>query len=203
MIVLRPSKREMQLASLVSKALSLEDIFLSSVHLDSNFNAVAMPPDVPFRMDVQLHDADFEIFSEHQLAVKVGLTVAFEMDASDVEVNGDFTPLPKGEANVSFVANYRIMPKGPIPEEILNKGFSAFAKFNGVFNCWPYMRTTVHRLTCDMGMPFMLPLLKVESLESDETAKKGSRPVADRSSSKAGSKKTKKKVAKKKTAKKK
>ncbi len=184
------------MASLVSKALSLEDIFLSSVHLDSNFNTAAMPPDVPFKLDVKLHEAGFELLNEQQVAVKAGLTATFEMDASAVELERGDKTLPKGEAKVCFVATYRIIPKGPIPEEVLSGGFPAFAKFNGVFNCWPYMRTTVHRLTCDMGVPFMLPLLKVEAQEPAIAKKIGS--AAKKKAKKAGSKNAKKKVAKKK-----
>ena len=61
-----------------------------------------------------------------------------------------------------FGAEYRL-PSGPIPENIGAKGLQAFASINGPYNCWPYLRQEVDRLTSSCGHRLVLPLLRVEA----------------------------------------
>jgi len=156
------------MASLVSNAIELEDIYLSKVNLDTNFQMGVLPDGIPFEMKIQQPQTQFELIQEKLLFVQVGIGIEFQIKA-DNQSNQEV--LPKGNMEVLFTAKYKIIPEGPIPKEVEEEGFPAFAKFNGTFNCWPYIRQAIHGLSCDMGLPFILPLLKIET-RTDEKPKK-------------------------------
>lgn len=63
--------------------------------------------------------------------------------------------------SVSVSALYSIPLEEP-PDDLAQKGFEAFARVNGTFNLWPFLREEVSRLCMQtLHIPFFLPLLEV------------------------------------------
>ncbi len=53
------------------------------------------------------------------------------------------------------------LPDAPIPDEIDEEAFLAFARVNGLYNCWPYLRVEVNRIAGSMNLALVLPTLRI------------------------------------------
>ena len=84
--------------------------------------------------------------------------VSFMASGGRADVEDD--ELFKVEA--AFVASYAFSDDEPIAPEAVD----AFAKLNGVFNCWPFWREYLQSSTVRMGLPpLTLPLITAASID--------------------------------------
>jgi hypothetical protein len=128
--------------------------------------------------------ADKAIFVE--LGARVELRIATEDKEAAVEKG------PSAIVDVMYGVLYRL-PSAPIPELMNEEVFAAFARVNGLYNCWPYLRQEVQHLTAAMGTPFVLPTLRITSkpVPKDQEATTPTGTLSALTAAKTGKKKSK------------
>jgi len=80
--------------------------------------------------------------------------------------------LTKKDSNILFLAEYLInyaLPPVPFPKELNREMFESFVRHNGLYNCWPFIRTLLNSLSSEVGVPFMLPLMKLVPAEATKS----------------------------------
>jgi hypothetical protein len=119
------------------------------------------------RADVSFDMVDYQAHEQGLLSVEVALKlhVRYHKKANTPQEVTDVAHIM-----VWLVADYQT-PRGPIPEEIRSQAIPAFAKYNAVFNCWPYFRVELQHLTSMMGLPsFVLGPLIIRQENSEKRA---------------------------------
>ena len=165
MIRVEATPDEMKAASQISKAASLQVVYLLSSR--SRREVVLRKGDGPSKLDMRL---DYEVRKHeiveastlrielHSLVELLVLGSEEELEETDAE--------GKRPADVSietvFAAEYRL-PEGEMPESVREEGIPAFARLNGLINCWPYIRQEADHIAAQMRIPLLLPLLRVET----------------------------------------
>jgi hypothetical protein len=86
-----------------------------------------------------------------------------------------------GNIAVTYELRYQL-PEGPFPEGV-KESLSDFGEINGLFNAWPYLRAKMQEISLDMGIPVVLPTLRISPRKSEGKAKAVSAPAADIGSS--------------------
>lgn len=76
-------------------------------------------------------------------------------------------PKPSPEAEDKILGNIALVyevryafPEGPFPEGV-KEGFPDFGEINGLYNIWPYLRARMQDLSSEMGIPVVLPTLRI------------------------------------------
>ncbi len=158
-ISLNASDQDLKAALAVTSAVSLADMRLVQAEVVNTMPDWSPSHATQLRVDVDPTESSFAVIGERRLAVRVGLCVKI------VPAEGPANRPQGAVVKVVYVAEY-LLPKPPIPPQVEKEGFAAFARTNAVFNCWPYLREEIQHLTTAMGMPVIIPLLKVNIGES-------------------------------------
>jgi len=132
-------------------------------------NAAAFLPGgvVTFRFD--WHTEPHEVLSSGALRARAGLRmeIGVQVQQDGEGVGTDTPPEPLAQIDLLYEVHYQI-PGAPVPEEIERLGgLKAFAKWNALFNCWPFFREEVRRLCVAAELPpVALPLLLLRAKPS-------------------------------------
>jgi len=154
---LHPDFKEFRLASQVGRSVTLLAIRLLDVKVTNRISRPDKVANVPIVPTIQIIGGSHRLDPDGILSVDGGVRVEFRLQVKDEQASRE----PDAVVEVLYGADYAT-PKAPVPEEIGEAGLDAFARLNGLFNCWPYIRQEVDRLGSAMGLPFLLPLLRIE-----------------------------------------
>lgn len=166
-IILEASADDARNASVVARNVSLRHIWLLNVDVRNDLPIRGHALDMPLGARVT-HDVGKHIkLKDSAILVPVTIQVSFS-DESRREENKapgqtDTESAPVAVVRVDVGAEYQL-PDGPVPDGIGESHFEAFARLNGPYNAWPYLREEVHRLSADMGIPFVVPVLIVNTV---------------------------------------
>lgn len=166
-MLLHPDAREYRLSALVGKSVTLLSIRLVGVRVENRLPRPDKMANVPIVPTIQIIGGSHRLDPEGVLSVDAGVRVEFRLQVEGEEHGRE----PDAVIEVTYGADYAT-PRAPVPEEIGEAGLSAFARLNGLFNCWPYIRQEIDRLGAAMGLPFLLPLLRVEPRAAEENEQK-------------------------------
>ena len=166
---------ELRAAGQVAQNAEIISVRLVKVSLENNIS--------PIVEDGKQFDVGFNWGTEPHLIPVPGLLVArvwlrIDLAASnsaEAEKSGD-EPNSHGEflahMELRFDLHYAI-PKDPVPEEVEKAGgIEAFARWNALYNCWPYFRQEADRLGRSADLPpIKLPLMMLSPAPSDAEKK--------------------------------
>lgn len=157
-MVLTPEPRDVELASMVGRAVRLDAVYLVDARATNRFRGRDIPADTTFQTSFTIIEGRHRLGEKGPLVVEAGVRVEFRAPRGETAAAGE----PDGVIEVVYGVEYTL-PPGPVPAAIGEEGLRAFARLNGVFNSWPYIRQEVDRLGSSMGVPFLLPLLRIET----------------------------------------
>ena len=166
MFCISPTRDEMQAAATVAQSTELVDVRLMSIDAKNNIDMKTLRDKLYPELNIDLEK--YDVTDDGRLLVFSRLTVTV-YSSSD---NNDKREAAVANINIQLLAEYQI-PSGPVPEDIKENGLPAFAKFNGLYNSWPYFRSLLQQVTTYMGYPsFVLPVLiiRVEKSEGEKEA---------------------------------
>ena len=171
MIKIQVNPGELRVASQVAQNADIISVRLGKVSLENNIS--------PIVEDGKQFDVGFDWGTEPHVIPAPGLLVArvwlrIDLAASnpaEAETSGgDSKPHSEILAHMElrFDLHYAI-PKDPVPEDIEKAGgLEAFARWNALYNCWPYFRQEADRLGRAAGLPpIRLPLMMLSPAPSD------------------------------------
>jgi len=165
MLEIKAPDSEFAAARGVAEHTTLVDVFLVGVDVDSNLHErVGVPTDFALQKQLGVLEPHYRVVDEQTLLVETGVDVDVELTAQESTDSGENAgeqQVLRASIRVVYALEYSL-PEPPIPEFIEKEGFPAFAKLNGPYNAWPYIRQQVHHITSSMGVPMMLPLLRVQ-----------------------------------------
>jgi len=190
MIELNVTQEEMKRAAQLAANVRLENVFLTGIQLINNLPRLAGEGPVNLKLDVSHRYVGHKILADKAIFVELGARVELRIASEDKEaaVGKD----PSAIVDVMYGVLYQL-PSAPIPESMNEEVFVAFARVNGLYNCWPYLRQEVQHLTAAMGTPFVLPTLRITSKpvpkDQEATTPTGTLPAL--TAAKTGKKKSK------------
>ena len=160
MIELSVTQEEMKRAAQLAANVQLENVFLTGIQLVNNLPRLVGEGSISLKANISHRYLGHKILANKAIFVEVGARVELRIASEDKDpaVDKDSAAI----ADVTYGVLYRL-PLPPIPESISEEVFAAFARVNGLYNCWPYLRQEIHHLTGAMGTPFVLPTLRVTS----------------------------------------
>jgi hypothetical protein len=172
MLEIKAPDSEFTAARGVANHTTLVDVFLVSVSVDSNLHErVGVPKDFTLKKQIGVLEPHYRVVDERTLLVETGVDVNVVLSTkgdarkeAKAEAENENENENENELHASIRIVYALeytLPEPPIPEVIEKEGFPAFAKLNGPYIAWPYIRQQVHHITASMGTPMMLPLLRV------------------------------------------
>jgi hypothetical protein len=154
MIIVTAPAEELKASSKISRVVNLETIRLSGLRVDAEATDAFFDESDATQGNVQIkHAANMkELVSGKHLVANVSAEIIVRKASSHITYN------------LEYLVTYSL-PKDPIPSNISEPAFQAFAKFNGLLNCWPYIRSLASSLAQEVGLVITLPLLKVVPAE--------------------------------------
>ncbi len=158
MIKIAAKKEELQAAAKTARSVELFSIELKDVSATSRLTAVLGVEAVTLSNEMAHKNGQYEIVDSRFLVTEVGAKVRFFQP--DKQVDGTDNTLAQIE--VTYNAIYKL-PGTPIPDDIAKNGLPAFARYNALVNCWPYLRLQINVLANQLRLPYQLPLLVVDA----------------------------------------
>lgn len=128
-------------ASRISRRVDLSAIRLVEIHATSVFDTTARMPLTPtYDHDCVPTRVDAEV-------IEVLCKYKFKVRSSDTEL---------AEANMTYQVTYKLIGDEPTaPSDVEH-----FARANGAYHTWPFVRETIFSLTSKLGFPpYTLPVL--------------------------------------------
>jgi hypothetical protein len=151
---------DLALAAAVARVVELEDVRLVRVQAELSVSVDELLADEcllvisPIRHSVT--------YSEENAVLDVEVSVAASLCRPQQDNNSVPTATkPLATASATCALRYSLAASPP-PAELRNNLFESFAKINGVYNAWPYLRNTIHDVTGRLGIPpVVLPVYRV------------------------------------------
>lgn len=147
MYVLNPTPEEMKAASAIAEVACLAQVRLNKSEATLLVDPRSLGGKLP--VEVQFDLVRFDALEEGRLLVEVRLDLDVHRQGKS---KGSKVLTQVARVGLSLVAEYGI-PKGPIPADIEREALPAFARYNGIFNCWPYFRAELQHVTAMMALP--------------------------------------------------
>lgn len=161
MLVVSVPKQELNDAGKIANSVNLRDIKLRKARVDETGieSFFDLEDKTNANLNINYRSSQKELIEGQVLTALVGVDVT----------------ITKGESKVFFSLEYVVsyaLPAGKIPENLTPVMFEAFAKHNGLLNCWPYVRTQMSNLGNEVGLPITLPLLKIQPKVEEQQPQK-------------------------------
>jgi hypothetical protein len=159
MIRLFATKEELGISSSVARSVDLISVSLVKISF-ANTTSGQDIRSAKLHMDMGKPISRFEMSARNTLLVFTNVRICGYLDRGEDE--GSVKKISKSlQINVEFVMDFKL-PEGEIPPQIKEKGFLMFAKLNGPYVCWPYVRQVVHSTMAAANISNVtLPLLTV------------------------------------------
>ena len=158
MIELNVSQDEMKRAAQLAANVQLENVFLTGIQAVNNLPRLVGEGSVNLRISASHRYVGHKVIAGKSIFVEVGARVEFHIASEDKSAAVDKDPT--AIVDIVYGVLYRL-PSAPIPESLNEEVFAAFARINGLYNSWPYLRQEIQRITGAMGTPFVLPTLRI------------------------------------------
>jgi len=178
---------EVQASAVVARNVSLFRVHLIKLSVSNQFGDMRGIDEDRVRVHLRFPEKGGQLFKEKLLLARVGVVAEFVLKSK--KAKGKTKPL--AVISLEYGASY-LLPQAPIPKDVREVGIPAFARLNGPYTCWPYIRHEIHHACLNLGLGYILPLLRIE-VEEPKAVKKKKAP----SKAKKAAKKGKKKVTKK------
>lgn len=152
-------------SSRIASNVQLRNVRLVQCHAQLHASPVILTePQEVFGLEIQ--SLPHELLQPHGLLLKVQLKLnirrSIQMAGCDLNDLDDTVPL--GKLELIFELEYDL-PDGEIPPDIKDISLPQFARLNGPYHAWPYIRAEVQHLTGSMGLvPIILPVLVIKPL---------------------------------------
>ncbi len=145
----------------VAPSVAIKDVVLTGTSASVNRELVE---NENASCEVDLHPSfdDFNLINDRVLVADVGLKVTLLLAERD---DDDSSGRSLAEIEVKLSVGYDLPPP-PIPKDV-EESFEAFAKYNALYNCWPFFREHVSYLSHALRLPIMLPVLRLNQVEDD------------------------------------
>jgi len=154
MIEIHTSQEEMQAAAKVAANVSLQSLHLLSAKVENSLPYKGGRAEAAVRYS---HESrGYDLIAPRILLTKAAASVIVKLKGEDGSESNDWT----ASIEVVMGALYSL-PDAPIPDEIDEEAFLAFARVNGLYNCWPYLRVEVNRIAGSMNLGLVLPTLRI------------------------------------------
>lgn len=153
MLIVNASPEELKVAGRIATAIDLESIRLVSLRIDETNSEAFLETEQKRDLEAGIHYSaeKKELVSGKYLSAIVGTITTISDKATHTVIV---------KISIQYLVKYRL-PGGPIPPEMQESDFAIFARYNGLLNCWPYIRSQVNHLSAEMALPIILPLLKI------------------------------------------
>lgn len=106
--------------------------------------------------------AGFKMIHEKVLAVEIEGLLEFLRPKAASETKDHVL----GSISVAYEVRYEF-PEGPFPEGVA-EALPDFGEVNGLYNVWPYLRARMQDLSSDMGIPTVLPTLRITPRKTEQ-----------------------------------
>ena len=153
-------QEELVSAQIVARRVELDRVEM----LGGSFSLKVQPDDLPMGLKIDhVHISHRYVFSAEVNVLSVFVHYTCRGDSAepakqDASAQGAF------ELEATFILHYHLTTDPP-PEEKQDDFFLGFAKVNGVFNSWPYLREFVQNSATRTGiMGVTLPVFRVPQL---------------------------------------
>lgn len=116
------------------------------------------------------HSAESPQLREGYLDVVIALRVKFFAGNLDDEQSEDPDPDTENflaKIELEYLLTFRT-PKDPMPKKVKDEALPAFLKTTALTIAWPYLRHHVDHLASAAGIPFIMPVLCIDTSEADE-----------------------------------
>ena len=160
MIKIEATREQLSAATLVAQNVELQSVRLKkSRFLNHLLSENRVPSKI--RLNLKISKGRHIITADHTLEVVAGVNVrGFAEEESSEKTKT--TPVCL-EIDIEYALEFKI-PSGEIPKELKEKGFSSFARFNGLYISWPYFRQHIHYLCLQADIRGVsLPVLMVSA----------------------------------------
>jgi len=144
MIELNITQEEMKRAAQLAANVRLENVFLTGIQLINNLPRLAGEGPVNLKLNVSHRYVGHRILADKAIFVELGARVEWRIAPEDKEAAVEKGP--SAIVDVMYGVLYQL-PSTPIPESMNEEVFAAFARVNGLYNCWPYLRQEIQHLT--------------------------------------------------------
>lgn len=163
MLTVSVSQEELQAAGRVSRSVVLDGIRLLSLNTHGLVTDSLLQSNEKCNVNLNLNyrSEKKELVDSNFLSAMVHL---------EVSISEKKESSPEFKIILEYLLKYRL-PGVPIPADLPESAFAAFAKHNGLLNCWPYMRMQVFHLSSELGVPITLPLLRIAAEPQTSKAK--------------------------------
>lgn len=164
MIQIEAEEAEITAASRVASSVSLLNFHLVALQVKNSLVDRPVDPRTDLQVSFEPHFLQQRIIAPRRLLVEVGVKVKFsplksEAKSKKVQPSGEDVA---ASIDLTYGVEYGL-PEEQLPDEIKTVGIPAFARLNGLYHCWPYLREEVHKITAAMNVPFILPTLQIIS----------------------------------------
>lgn len=179
MIVINATEEELRAASGVAPSITLQSISLCNLSIENKLCRTIVSESTQFEADIRHSSEEYEILEDKILVSLVNCVVEFrkvkkqdKVHSNEISKDSDDSNLdqipPDVSIDITYAARY-LLPTPPIPDKVRNSALPAFAKHNGLLNCWPYIRREVQQTSGEIGLPLLLPLLRIQRETSDSS----------------------------------
>lgn len=130
-------------ASRISRRVDLREIRLTDIHATCQPRASGSFPLIP------TYDHTCVPTKVEGGIIEVSCTFRFKVRSSDADAD-------VADASMTYQVIYRLLGDGPTEQSDIEH----FARANGAYHTWPFVRETIYSLTSKMGFPpYTLPVL--------------------------------------------
>lgn len=164
------TQEDMKAAGALAQFVEILDLRLVKVEAEGNLTDLSPSKLLHYQVKHGVESANISQTTPQKLRVVLWMSV--ECGTEPISTKPDAQAeqrAPSGVfgVRVSICAEYevRAFPEGvaPPPQGVLD----VFASVNGTYNCWPYFRQAVHSLSSMMGVPLVVPTLRIKTKAPD------------------------------------
>lgn len=160
------TEEELKLSHRLAQSVGLEDVFLTSCSGQFLGQASERLDGRSYQFGIRVNDGVVREHNPGLLAVDFKATMEVFLTTSPDPTPDQDAPPPEAQLwlTLTLVATaVYSLPPGDVPESIGEAGIKAFARLNGAYHCWPFLREQFERMAWHMGrVHVVLPLLFVK-----------------------------------------
>jgi hypothetical protein len=159
MILFKANREDMAAAARVAANVRLNSVFLTGIHAMNRLGQGVSHSSLKLNAKISHKSFGHKVLDEKTLIVQIECRLELRREATGDHPEVDSKP--DVDIDVVYSASYSL-PEPPIPANFDKNAFDAFAKINGLYNCWPYLRQEIQTIAASMEFPFVLPTLRIE-----------------------------------------
>lgn len=153
MLEIRAKKEELAAVSEVAANVRLQSVYLVSLRAENRVEGS------PLRLEGGVAQVTptfegYKLIKPNSIVTKIKATLS----VTSKETGDRSEPWIAIEVTLAGVYD---LPVAPMPQTITPEKLETFARLNGLYNCWPYLRAEINRIAGSMNVPLVLPTLRI------------------------------------------